>query len=218
MMVLLIFFLDRKTATKELRKAQRQYEKLKQQEKGDAESTAKLQQKIEHAQINVNYTIYYPLTEKYTSLYPQDKKRHVSKASNESDIPTTDDELQTSDNEDSATEQKQTNISNDHNEKPPMWHIVKKCMTEGTLDQLRDGRLNIGFDGKPIQSEDRPPTTTATNMDMDDHKIINDKGNEKKKEKGKKATTESKQNRGQKEANELGREDEGDSDGGFFEE
>lgn len=210
---------DRKTATKELRKAQRQYERLKQQEKGDAESIAKLQKKIEHAQINVNYTIYYPLTEKYTSLYPQDKKRQVSKTSNESDIPTTDDEMQTSDNEDSATEQKQTNTTNDDDEKPPMWHIVKKCMTEKTLDQLRDGKLNIGFDGKPIQSEDRPPTTTTIDVDMDDTKTTNDKGNEKKKkEKGKKASTESKQNRNQKETNEPGREDEGDSDGGFFEE
>lgn len=201
---------DRKTATKQLRTAQRQLEKAKQQEE-DESKLAALQTQIDIVQIDVNYTIYYPLTEKYLSLYPQEKKRkvvngHNEKAANtddeeeEEESEDEDEEMQTS--EDDATKNK------DPKEKPPMWDIIKKCMADKTLDKLRDGKLNIGFDGKLIQN---PDTSVGANVGKDTtgKEKAETSATNKEKEKKKK---------GREVEVEQPKEEDGDSDGGFFEE
>jgi hypothetical protein len=202
---------DRKTATKQLRTAQRQLEKAKQQEE-DESKLAALQTQIDIAQIDVNYTIYYPLTEKYLSLYPQEKKRkvvngHNEKAANtddeedDDDDKSEDEEMQTS--EDDATKNK------DPKEKPPMWDIIKKCMTDKTLDKLRDGKLNIGFDGKPIQNADASVSANVVKNTIGKEKTESGATNKEK---------EKKKKRREVEVVEQPKEEDGDSDGGFFEE
>lgn len=98
-----------------------------------------IKQKIHIAQINVNYTVYYPLSEKYISLYPQDKNKNKKTS-------TTEDEDEDGSDSDDELPQKSGTTKN---EKPPLWSIVEKCTANGTLDKLRNGKLNIGFDGKP---------------------------------------------------------------------
>lgn len=127
-----MFGIDRKTATKHLNKLLR---REKEQEL-DSKQKSRLAQKIHAARVNLNYTIYYPLTEKYVSLYPKEK----GKPDENGGEPVAEPEQQNQDG------------------KPPVWEIVEKCMEEGTLDRLREGKLNIGPDGKPTAA---PSTTPA---------------------------------------------------------
>ncbi|EPS30285.1 hypothetical protein PDE_05236 [Penicillium oxalicum 114-2] len=124
-------FLDRKTATKQLKRLERR-EKEKDLNSEQKESLA---QKIHIARVNLNYTIYYPLTEKYLSLYP---KSHESSAEGDH-------------KPDSGTDSKDSSKIPE-GQRPPMWAIVEKCMEEGKLDELREGKLNIGPDGQKIQA------------------------------------------------------------------
>jgi len=89
-----------------------------------------LESKIHVARVNLNYTIYYPLTEKYISLYPKSKSSGKDDAESES--------------ESEAEEKVQSDKT-----KPPLWSVVEKCMEDDTLGELRDGKLNIGADGQP---------------------------------------------------------------------
>lgn len=201
---------DRKTATKRLRTAQRQYEKAKQQQKTEKE-LAVLQKRIDTAQIGVNYTIYYPLTEKYLSLYPQEKKRDIVEGHNRN-VANNDGDDAEEEEEESEDEDMQT--SEDHNpsegkegEKPPMWDVIKKCMADKTLDKLRDGKLNIGFDGKPLQRVEGTATDKVVKSAAGKEKV--DTGATTKKEERK---------RKRKEVEVEQPNEEEDSDGGFFEE
>lgn len=70
------------------------------------------------AEVDLNYTQYFPLTETYVSLYPQNKV----------------------DSEGSKAKTEGTGS------KPPMWAEVEQCMEEGTLDQLRHRVPKISVD------------------------------------------------------------------------
>jgi hypothetical protein len=126
---------DRKTATKELKQLQRR------EKEPDLNPSQKerLANKIQAARVNLNYTIYYPLTEKYISLYPKSKDQKSGETPAESDPET-------------------EPASN--NAKPALWSVVAKCMDEGTLDQLRDGKLNINANGEPIEMKKEKPKET----------------------------------------------------------
>jgi hypothetical protein len=195
---------DRKTATKQLRTAQRQLEKAKQQQDQDESKLAALQNQIDVAQVDVNYTIYYPLTEKYLSLYPQEKKREVVDGHNQK-VVNTDDEGEESEDEEMQTSGDE-NTNKKKGEKPPMWGIIKKCMADKTLDRLRDGKLNIGFDGKPLQSSE--VTTTSSVAKITGKEEVETTTNKEKEKKRKRKEIEVEQPK----------EEEEDSDGGFFEE
>lgn len=95
----------------------------------DSKQKKKLESKIHAARVNVNYTIYYPLTEKYIALYPKSKSSEKDGA-------------------ESGSEAEPEEKTLGDGAKPPMWAIVEKCMEEDTLGQLREGKLNIGADGK----------------------------------------------------------------------
>ncbi|KAJ6131426.1 hypothetical protein N7523_001886 [Penicillium sp. IBT 18751x] len=127
-------FLDRKAANKQLKSLER---RLK-EETLDSKQKEKLESKLRAARVNVNYTIYYPLTEKYIALYPKSKSSGKDGAESESDAD---------------SEQK----THGDDAKPPMWAIVEKCMEEDTLAELREGKLNIGPDGK----QTAPPSAKA---------------------------------------------------------
>lgn len=125
-----ILNIDRKTADKQLKRLLR-HEK---DDKLDSKKKKSLQNKIHAARVNLNYTIYYPLTEKYISLYPKTKGQTTDDAAADSGA-----ENVTQDKKDDTKE-----------EKPALWSVVEKCMEEDTLGLLREGKLNIGADGKPI--------------------------------------------------------------------
>lgn len=127
----LAFCIDRKTATKELNR----YLRREKEQDLDTKQKARLAEKIHTARVNLNYTIYYPLTEKYLSIYPKsDAKSDAPESETESKKPETD--------------TKST--------KPPLWSVVAKCMEEKTLDLLREGKLNINFNGEKIAAASAP--------------------------------------------------------------
>ena len=134
---------------------------------------------IHDAEVDLNYTIYHPLTEKYQSLYP----RTDEKDSQEGD----------SDRKNGGKA-----VGRVGGKKPPIWSIVESSMAEGTLEDLRDGK--IGRSAQIIRT--KPPAKQESRAVK--------KGKEGDGNKRNGART--KQN---KEA--MADEDDGLSDGGFFE-
>ncbi|KAJ5385106.1 rRNA-processing protein EFG1 [Penicillium concentricum] len=192
-------FLDRKTATKELNRLTRR----EKEEDLDSKQKTRLAAKIHTCQVNLNYAIYYPLTEKYISIYPSGKPDATDPKS----------ELQTDETK-----------SNDS--KPPLWPVVEKCMEEKTLDLLRNGKLHINANGEKIQTLSSG-TTTSTDIQKEkskkketkaatqkDKHVSKDDKNSSKKEKPARSERASKKDEASKQAN---ADDQDDSDGGFFE-
>lgn len=77
------------------------------------------------ARVNLNYTIYYPLNDKYISLYADEQKQKHQREESDNDTHSRVD---------------QTAMSSDA--KPPLWYTIEKCMQEGTLNLLREGKLS----------------------------------------------------------------------------
>ncbi|KAJ5774271.1 rRNA-processing protein EFG1 [Penicillium paradoxum] len=196
-------FLDRKTATKELNRLTR-----REKEKDlDPKEKDRLTAKIHTCRVNLNYTIYYPLTEKYISIYP--------KSNGKADAPGSESESQKQETKPTAA-------------KPPMWAIVAKCMEENTLDLLREGKLNINANGEKIQAASSSAAeATNTNKEKskkkehhketkattqkDKHASQNDKSSSKEKSARKERVST------KHEAPPVNAEDGDESDGGFFE-
>ncbi|RAL00637.1 Efg1 domain-containing protein [Aspergillus ibericus CBS 121593] len=129
-------FLDRKTATKEISRLTRLQKDLSSSSSSSSEKERKLAslaEKLHVAKVNLNYTIYYPLSEKYIALYAEQRKKT------------------TGGKEDAAEEDGDARVGPVHAtvaEKPGMWHVVEKCMAEGTLEELRDGKLEVEVEGQ----------------------------------------------------------------------
>ncbi|BCR85324.1 Efg1 domain-containing protein [Aspergillus chevalieri] len=120
-------FLDRKSATKDLKRLQR-----REKETTDQKALESLREKIHATRVNLNYTIYYPLTDKYISLYAEQKQKKPSQSESGAD-----DTHSGADEKDTVVTMALADTG-----KPPMWYTVEKCMEEGTLDLLREGKLN----------------------------------------------------------------------------
>lgn len=201
---------DRKTATKQLNRLLRREKK----QDLDAKQKTHLAQKIHAARVNLNYTIYYPLTEKYISLYPKSKGRSEEAGA------------------ESASESGSEQKKNDSGRKPALWPVVEKCMEQGSLDLLREGKLNIGADGQSISAPSKKHTTTAEAhkpKSKKDRKEHNDLKDVPEKETRSSRHTESSKKREKHGHKGHGQErskihdvpaqpDGNDSDGGFFEE
>lgn len=100
----------------ERQKATRAYRRLKKRLDASSPDTSEhkqLEKETHDAEIDVNYTIYHALTEKYQSLFP----RQV------------------------LAEGGETAARKLVTEKPAMWQVVEQCTAEGTLEALRDGKL-----------------------------------------------------------------------------
>ncbi|OJJ38991.1 hypothetical protein ASPWEDRAFT_103173 [Aspergillus wentii DTO 134E9] len=199
-------FLERKAATKDLNRLLRREKELDPKE--DKAALKSLKKQIHSARVNLNYTIYYPLTEKYISLYA-DKKQHKKSEEDETEADTDTVKL--------------TPLAAE--EKPPMWNVVEKSMAEGTLDRLRDGKLKTG-----LSTDDTPTTSSTTDKKSKDSKDTKKSSHEKnipeKKSKSKSDQTEPRNRRERRREDIEMREayrkaqndNDNDSDGGFFEE
>ena len=86
-----------------------------------------LAQEVQDAKIDVHYTIYHPLTEKYQSLFPRQGDTGGEKPPARKLVM----------------------------EKPAMWKVVERCTAEGTLEALRDGKLATSISRKPAVQETR---------------------------------------------------------------
>lgn len=176
------------------------------------EALARIAEKIREAEINVNYTIYYPLTEKYISLYPHDKKKQQREQQEKKD--STDSGGGGGDVSDDDNDLNGLLLAphTDPSSKPPMWRVVEQCMKENTLDLLREGKLNIGVDGKP-----KNPTPDDNSTAAAEH---NANGGKSGSSKQKTTATMNRKDKKDKESDPSRRnrdDDDDESDGGFFE-
>ncbi|PWY73822.1 hypothetical protein BO94DRAFT_474966 [Aspergillus sclerotioniger CBS 115572] len=137
-------FLDRKTASKDISRLTRREKEITSSstlESKEKERKLKaLAEKLHVARVNLNYTIYYPLSEKYIALYAEQRKKTTTTGGK-------------GDGEDSDDDARFGPIHATVAEKPGMWHVVEKCMAEGTLDELRDGKMKVKVDGEDATGE-----------------------------------------------------------------
>ncbi|KAL8902755.1 MAG: hypothetical protein Q9207_004408 [Kuettlingeria erythrocarpa] len=132
-----------------------------------------LAHQVHCAEVDLNYTLYHPLEEKYIGIFP---RQDPPEESEHMDGPP-------------------KTIAQPSQEKPAMWTVVEACMSNGTLQELRDGKLQTNI---AMRSQSHLPTQKSSRgslMDKDRKKQVRERT-------------------GGLSAN--GHEDE--SDGGFFEE
>lgn len=90
-----------------------------------------LDREIHNAEVDLNYTLYHPLTKKYSSLFPRKETQEAS----------------------DGTATSATKTMQARQDKPAMWAVVESCMENGTLQALRDGNLRTGAAPvKPLKS------------------------------------------------------------------
>ncbi|EAW11496.1 Efg1 domain-containing protein [Aspergillus clavatus NRRL 1] len=214
-------FLDRKAATKDLNRLLRREKEIS---KSDADSATKdgklaaLAKEIHVARVNQNYTIYYPLTQKYIALYAEKKQKKDKKG------PTASSDNQSQSDSDGGAGAGSKLIFSTTGVRPPMWQVVEKCMEEGTLDLLREGKLDAQIGGA-----DSPAPESKAKVTDDAGKVRNqDTVSKKSSGKSREAdASKSKQDKKSKrapakedayrDAKNNDNDDGDESDGGFFE-
>ncbi len=105
----------------------------------ESEEYLELKEKVHRGQVDLNYTLYCPLGEKYTSLYKRTD---------------TQDNLDTTMADSSAISQG----SEIDSPKPALWHVVERCMADNTLGALREGKRKKTLSTDVTQSS---PSVTA---------------------------------------------------------
>ncbi|MCJ1307330.1 18S rRNA maturation protein [Agyrium rufum] len=129
----MVRFFERQKATRNLKKLKRKAEQLL---PSDTASRKTLKAAIHDAEVDLNYTMYCPLAEKYLSLYAQALKKEEG---TEKDDETQESEIQ--------------HLISDEATRPPMWSIVETAMADGTLPALRERRPKLD----QISRSTKPP-------------------------------------------------------------
>lgn len=189
---------------------------LEKEEKPDKKKLKRLERNIHIAEVDLNFTIYYPLMKKYVSLFPK----------------------QGEDQNEKGDEQQTKTTKTATAEKPRMWSVVERCMAEGTLNDLREDRLDIEDEIKEkpketssekqnSKSESKPKSKTekkekkektTETITKDDPETQKKSDKKEKKQDKKKDKKEAKKDGKKENKNVKETEDDGDeSDGGFFE-
>lgn len=159
-------FFERQKATRALRKVQKQLAHDPDQKNEDQPPTASLHA----AQVDVNYTIYYPLTEKYVGLFPLEKRASDKSGSQ-------------------STETEEAVSIEGERRRPPMWAVVERCMEQRTLDQLREGKLSTQYSihstttrpksrDSSQKSKKMPYSNPKVNATTNDHTVTTERGDE----------------------------------------
>lgn len=126
-------YLERQKATRGLKKLRTQL----------ASTTANtpeyeiLADRVHCAEVDLNYTLYHPLTEKYVGLFP---RQEAQKGHHGTGAPA-------------------KTPAHPRKDKPAMWTVVEACMANGTLQALRDGKLQMTA-SMPL----RPQGTATTHV------------------------------------------------------
>lgn len=125
-------FFDRQKAERRLKKKRKEVKIL--EDRGDAgeDEVESVKGEVKDLEVDVNYAIYFPLERDYVSLYPTRRKKGDEEG------------------EEAAPEEGEGKRQGD----AEMWEKVKRCMEEGTLQDLREGRLEgdgAELDSKPIE-------------------------------------------------------------------
>lgn len=91
-------------------------------QRNSPEEQETLNREIHNAEVDLNYTLYHPLTQKYSSLFPRKETQEAL----------------------DGTATSATKTMQARQDKPAMWAVVESCMENGTLQALRDGNLRTG--------------------------------------------------------------------------
>ncbi|KAJ5038396.1 uncharacterized protein L3040_007259 [Drepanopeziza brunnea f. sp. 'multigermtubi'] len=138
----MVRFFERQKATRQLKKLRK---RLLSTESTEEVESLKAQMHI--VEVDLNYTQYHPLSERYISLYPP-----------------------------AGSEEEDTNKTDKERPKPAIWAEVERAMEEGTLDRLRNRRSNAPVkiaktvESKPLKSKLRsrsepvPPPIDTTGL------------------------------------------------------
>lgn len=124
-----IRFFERQKATRALKKARKQLSASSDDQ--DDQVRQKLKKEIDEYELDVNYTIYYPLDRPYHSLFPKDKD-DADGATNGLTISKGDTEIR---------------------------KLVQQCMQDGRLQALRDGLLTSQEAELPATDDSGPLNT-----------------------------------------------------------
>ncbi|KAL8796775.1 MAG: hypothetical protein Q9195_000858 [Heterodermia aff. obscurata] len=131
----MVRFFERQKATRRLKRLKTRLTKTEQ----ESEEYIDLKEKIHRADVDLNYTLYCPLAEKYTSLYKSTEDAGNSNITHD----------------DSMISQGSESLVH----RPPMWSVVEDCMAEGTLWALRDRKLGhpvagaTGTERAPVETQ-----------------------------------------------------------------
>ncbi|MCJ1401189.1 18S rRNA maturation protein [Xylographa trunciseda] len=139
---------ERQKATRALKKLQKALDAAT----SETIEQTKLRSTVHEAEVDLNYTLYYPLAEKYQSLYPRKETQ----------------EFQDDEERNEVSERKQPR---QQGEKPPLWFLIERAMAEGTLEALRDGKRDmvVSINPKPqasIRSKTAKGTETRKTIDI----------------------------------------------------
>jgi hypothetical protein len=160
------------------------------------EEVETLKAQMHGAEVDLNYTQYCPLGEIYVSLYPREK---------------------------SATEEREEAEKLDG--KPPMWAEVERCMEDGTLNRLRNRVSNAVMtasrpkEKRPAKPKPQPVPVDTTSLNRRQRRSM--RGPQEERTKNKSMGFAKNQAFGASQGaqrDEVDDEQDGDSDGGFFEE
>jgi hypothetical protein len=161
-------FFDRQKATKRLKRARKAMKEVE----DDAARREELAREADECELDVQYAMYYPLDVPYVALYPSHKKA----------------EGQEEDSDGKVVEVARQGDAE-------MRALLKKCVAEGKLDALRNGKLDKDGNYKPVEGA----------------------GDDETKAKDKKKKAEDKNGKRKAEEMEPEAASDDESDGGFFE-
>jgi hypothetical protein len=184
----------------ERQKATRQLKKLRRRliEAQSEEEVTTIKGKMHIAEVDLSYTQYYPLYQRYVSLYPQRDA-------------------------DGSESGHQDEHVEDSTKKPPMWAEVEKRMVEGTLNQLRNGSsTTIPSQGKSRSSKlpavKSKPGSVQSKLSGTSAKHSQDSTRLKESAKHPEHHSSDHGKRGTPKKTMEARNEDDESDGGFFEE
>lgn len=154
-------------------------------------------QRLHVAEVNLNYTLYYPLMRPYSALFPKNQSDSMTtRSSSAPDIEV----HSTGGNEADDTEEVQGALST--NGDRVMWKAVERAMELGTLEDLRNS--------KPLEQgsqSGKQPQRRKKDVDLMRKQAETERGRDKL---GKNVKSKARQA-------DVGNSENDDSDGGFFE-
>ncbi|KAL1302053.1 hypothetical protein AAFC00_002498 [Neodothiora populina] len=129
----MVRFFDRQKATRKLKQCKRGLKEAGEEDRKVWEA------RVHDAEVDVNYTQFYPLDQPYSALYPTGTKKGGKKAAAAAGAAADDD---------TAAEKVEERQGD-----PDMWKVVEICMAQGKLDKLRNGKLMKAASG-PKKTDD----------------------------------------------------------------
>ena len=123
----MVRFFERQKATRTLKRLHKQLTVLEDESEKDSKMRS-----IHNAEVDLNYTLYYPLLKTYVSLYPKQQK-DGDKSSDAASLP----------------EGPKGDVE--------MWKRVEKAMEDRALEELRESREGVTIPGAPTRTQ--PKTT-----------------------------------------------------------